>query len=59
MRNFTVPGCPVAEDNGQKLRVRGGIENDLIVEGRSPPPQNVDRLISEYVSRSLKIYSLK
>ncbi len=34
MRNFTVPGCPVAENDGQKLRVRGGIENDLIVEGR-------------------------
>ncbi len=34
MRNFAVPGCPVAENDGQKLRVRGGIENDLIVEGR-------------------------
>ncbi len=34
MQYFTVPGCPVAENNGQKLRVWGGIENDLIMEGR-------------------------
>jgi hypothetical protein len=34
MQNFTVPGCPVAKNDGQKLRVWGGIENDLIVEGQ-------------------------
>ncbi len=34
MQNFTVPGCPVAKNDGQKLRVREGIDNDLIVEGR-------------------------